>query len=170
MEFESLIARVGKSTLFTVVATGKNGLIAKALDTQRLEAVSPAEQVSTLKDISMYIHEGEEPLRHVFASLSAKYQGQIAPSHKADMKELKTVFAEMLPNYDTERVYDGDIRKVFKWYNQLVANGFNSAETFAAKESNPSNESQSEAPSLETPKTVKSTLAKSKPKADKKVE
>lgn len=161
MDFESLIARVGKPTLFSVIATGKNGLIAKALDTQRPEAVSPAEQVSTLKDISMYTQEGEEPLRNVFASLSNKFQGQKGPSHKADMKELKSIFAELLPNYDTERVYDGDIRKVFKWYNQLVSNGFNSADTFTKTET-----AQTESPAEEqnTPvsKPAKSTTAKAK--------
>lgn len=165
MEFESLIARVGKPSLFTVIATGKNGLIAKALDTQRPEAVSPAEQVSTLKDISMYTHEGEEPLRNVFASLSNKFQGQQAPSHKADMKELKSIFTEMLPNYDTERVYDGDIRKVFKWYNQLVANGFTSAQSFASTDSTPPTTTQEESPIEDAPKKAKS--AKTKPKATK---
>lgn len=133
MDFDSLIARVGKPSLFTIIATGKNGLIAKALDAQRPEAVNPSEQVSTLKDIGMYTHDGEVPLRNVFASLSIKFQGQQGPSHKADLKELKNIFSELLPNYDTERVYDGDIRKVFKWYNQLANNGFNSADKFAAK-------------------------------------
>jgi hypothetical protein len=162
MDFESLIARVGKPTLFSVIATGKNGLIAKALDTQRPEAVSPAEQVSTLKDISMYTQEGEEPLRNVFASLSNKFQGQQAPSHKADMKELKSIFAEMLPNYDTERVYDGDIRKVFKWYNQLVSNGFNSEGAFAAKTESAQSESPAEEQNTSVSKPAKSTTAKTK--------
>jgi hypothetical protein len=161
MDFESLIARVGKPTLFSVIATGKNGLIAKALDTQRPEAVSPAEQVSTLKDISMYTQEGEEPLRNVFASLSVKFQGQPSPSHKADMKELKSIFSEVLPNYDTERVYDGDIRKVFKWYNQLVVNGFNSAETFAVKTDNTKIDNPADEQNT-VEKNVKSTNAKAK--------
>lgn len=119
--------------MYTIVATGKNGLIAKALDTMRPEAVSPAEQVSTLKDISIYIVDGEEPLRNVFASISSKFEGKVALSHKAEMQTLRTSFLEILPNYDTERVYDGDIRKVFKWYNQLVANGFNSSASFQQK-------------------------------------
>ena len=161
MEFESIIARAGKPSLYTIVATGKNGLIAKALDTMRPEAVSPAEQVSTLKDISIYVVEGEEPLRNVFAGISSKFEGEVALSHKADMQTLRSSFSEILPNYDAERVYDGDIRKVFKWYNQLVANGFDSAAAFQAKVDD--TKAEEAAAEVEEGSTKKTGKSKAKP-------
>ena len=77
------------------------------------------------RDIAMYTDEGEVPLREVLNSLKKKENGQLSAFDykKASREELASYFAEILPNYDRDRVYPADIKKLVSWYNLLVKAG-----------------------------------------------
>jgi len=78
--------------------------------------------VSILKDISIYTYETEVPLKEVFQKIAAKESEGPAINHKVSKNELQSYFSEVLPNYDEERVYASDIKKVVQWYNLLQSN------------------------------------------------
>ena len=83
------------------------------------------DKVISLADIAMYTDEGEVPLREVLNSLKKKEKGQLSAFDykKASREELASYFAEILPNYDRDRVYPADIKKLVSWYNLLVKAG-----------------------------------------------
>ena len=79
--------------------------------------------VSLLSEIAIYTMTEELPLREVFSKISKKENGGEAISHKSSKDELEEYFFDVLPNYDEDRVYPGDIKKVLQWYNLLTKNG-----------------------------------------------
>lgn len=93
--------------------------------------------VSVLSEIAIYTLDEELPLREVFSKIKIKEDGKkTAISHKADKLELEEYFFEVLPNYDEDRVYASDIRKVIQWYNLLIEKGlddFSDPESAAAE-------------------------------------
>jgi hypothetical protein len=82
--------------------------------------VAPATaRVSSLEDIAIFTVEEELPLADIFFMINEKTEGKETTSHKAPVEELKSQFKDLVPEYDEERVYVSDIKKVFQWYNQL---------------------------------------------------
>jgi len=116
---KGILAISGQSGLFKMVAESKNSIIVESLDTQKRIPVYSSAKVSALEDIAIYTYEGDTPLKDVFKLISEKEEGGAALSHKASGKELKTYFTEILPDFDQERVYVSDIKKVLMWYNTL---------------------------------------------------
>jgi transcriptional regulator len=95
--------------------------------------------VSLLSEISIYTHEGEVKLFDVFKSIATKENNEEAISHKVNNPELVAYFKEVLPDYDEERVYVSDIKKVINWYNILqkrgmIENTFSETEEVKAEE------------------------------------
>ncbi|GAL00923.1 hypothetical protein JCM19314_149 [Nonlabens ulvanivorans] len=78
--------------------------------------------MSVLKDISIYTYETEVPLKEVFQKIAEKENQGPSINHKVSKKELQSYFSEVLPNYDEDRVYASDIKKVVQWYNLLQSN------------------------------------------------
>jgi hypothetical protein len=76
--------------------------------------------VSSLVDIAIFTIDEEVPLADIFYMISEKSEGKETLSHKAPVEELKSQFKELVPEYDEDRVYVSDIKKVFQWYNQLL--------------------------------------------------
>lgn len=123
MNLTGIIAISGKPGLFKVVAQGKSNLIVESLtDGKRIPAYTK-DRVSALEDISVYTYEEDKPLTTVFEAIYAKENGGLAPSHKEDKSTLEGYMLEILPNYDQERVYLSDVKKIFQWYNQLHTTG-----------------------------------------------
>jgi len=116
---KGILAISGQSGLFKMVAESKNSIIVESLDTQKRIPVYSSAKVSALEDIAIYTYEGDTPLKDVFKLISEKEEGGAAISHKSSGKELKTYFTEILPDFDQERVYVSDIKKVLMWYNTL---------------------------------------------------
>ena len=123
MNLTGIIAISGKPGLFKVVAQGKSNLIVESLeDGKRIPAYS-TDRISALEDISVYTYEEDEILSNVFESIYKKENGGVAPSHKEDKNTLENYLLEVLPNYDQERVYFSDVKKIFQWYNLLHKSG-----------------------------------------------
>jgi hypothetical protein len=123
MNLTGIIAISGKPGLFKVVAQGKSNLIVESLtDGKRIPAYS-TDRISALEDISVYTYDEDKPLIAVFETIYTKENGGLAPSHKEDKNTLEGYMLSVLPNYDQERVYLSDVKKIFQWYNQLHTTG-----------------------------------------------
>lgn len=123
MEFKDILAISGQPGLFKYVAQANRGIIVESLlDGKRMTASSNS-RVSALSEISMYTEGNDVSLASVFTSAYEHYKGGQAISHKESPEKLKAAFAEVLPDYDRERVHVSDIKKVFAWYNLLVGAG-----------------------------------------------
>ena len=121
----TILSISGKPGLYKLISRGKNMLIVEALDaTQKRQPVHGTDKVISLGDIAMYTDDEEEPLRQVFANVKAKEEGKPATidPKKASANELHEYMAAVLPNYDRDRVYNNDIKKLITWYNILVNN------------------------------------------------
>ena len=123
---ETILAISGKPGLYKLVSRGNRSLIVETLDEakKRMPAFA-ADKVISLADIAMYTDEGEVPLREVLSNLKKKENGEVSACdyRKASKDELEAYFAEVLPNYDRDRVYPTDIKKLVGWYNLLVKAG-----------------------------------------------
>ena len=114
----------GRLGLFKFVSQAKGALIVEALSTGKRTLAYSHDKVTSLGDIAMYTQSGEEPLYKVLDSVKKKENGAVASvSPKADKEVLRAYFAEILPDFDTERVYPTDISKLISWYNILVQSG-----------------------------------------------
>ncbi len=123
MDLSGIISISGRPGLYKVIAQGKNSIIVESLtDNKRFPAYS-SDRISTLEDISIYTIDDDKPLKEIFADIYEKQEGKEGPSHKADIGELTEYFTEILPDYDEERVYTSDIKKLFQWYNLLLKSG-----------------------------------------------
>jgi hypothetical protein len=123
MNLTGIIAISGKPGLFKVVAQGKNNLIVESLeDGKRIPAYS-TDRISALEDISVYTYDEDASLNELFEVIYQKENGGEAPSHKSDKLTLENYLLEILPNYDQERVYFSDLKKIFQWYNLLHKKG-----------------------------------------------
>ena len=124
MELKEILAISGQPGLFKYVAQSTRGVIVESLvDGRRINA-SASSKVSALTEISMYTEGDDIPLAEVFTRIYAHTGGKEAVSHKETPEKLKAAFAEVLPEYDRDRVHVSDIKKCFAWYNTLVAAGF----------------------------------------------
>jgi len=123
MNIKGIIAISGRPGLFKVVAQSKNSVIVESMiDKKRFPAYA-SEKISTLEDISIFTYDDDVKLLDVFKSIFEKYEGGTCISHKSDAKELSKTLIEILPNYDQERVYPSDVKKIFQWYNLLHSEG-----------------------------------------------
>jgi len=123
MELKDIISISGQPGLYKFVAQSKNGIIVEALaDGKRFNA-SASSKVSTLTEIAVYTDTDEKPLADIFEQIFAATGGKQTVSGKAEPAELKAKFAEFIPDYDRDRVHVSDMKKLFTWYNALVAAG-----------------------------------------------
>lgn len=136
MEFSKIIAVSGKPGLFQVVSQTKTGLIVDSLVDQKRFPITSTQNVSLLENIAIYTYEEEVPLLNVFKSMYEKAEGKEVMSHKESGNKLMAFFAEVLPDYDDERVYTSNIKKVIQWYNLLVKSGLDFSKVEASTEEN----------------------------------
>lgn len=121
---KKILSISGRPGLFKLVSQAKGALIVEALSTGKRTLAYSHDKVTSLGDIAMYTQSGEESLYKVLDSVKKKENGAVASvSPKADKEVLRTYFAEILPDFDTERVYPTDISKLISWYNILVQSG-----------------------------------------------
>ena len=124
---ETIISIAGKPGLYKLVSRGKQNLIVEAIDaTHRRMPAFATDRVTSLGDIAMYTDADDIALWEVLTKVGEK-EGNKASSlnyKKCSSKELRDYFAEVLPNYDRDRVHDSDIKKLLQWYNILVENGY----------------------------------------------
>lgn len=120
---ERFLSISGKPGLYRLVSQGKNMLIVENVATKKRGPAYNHDKVISLADVAMYTTEGEVPLYDVFAAIAEKNNNGPVDVKNLSDSELREYFAQYLPNFDRERVYTTDIRKLFQWYNLLVSNG-----------------------------------------------
>jgi hypothetical protein len=122
---EKVLAISGKPGLYKLVSRGNRSLIVESLDAQKKRMpVFGADKVISLADIAMYTDEEEVPLRRVLKNILEKEGGKKTSLDykKASKDELAAFMADALPNYDRDRVYPADMKKLAQWYNILIEN------------------------------------------------
>ncbi|MCJ8154985.1 DUF5606 domain-containing protein [Chryseobacterium sp. SSA4.19] len=164
MLLEKIISISGKPGLFKLVSQLKNGFIIEDVTTKKKVSIGNSSQVSLLDNIAMFTVDKEVPLFEVFENIAKNYDYKEAIPHKSGDAELKEFMTASLPNYDTERVYASDIKKLAQWYNILHKAGYITPESFVKSEPETLDGAPAEEVSLE-----KETPKKAAPKADKPV-
>ena len=134
MEFNKIIAVTGKPGLFTVVSQSKSSIIVEALEDKKRFPITATQNVSLLENIAIYTYDEEVLLLDVFKKMYEKTEGKQAISHKESGKNLTDFFSEVLPDYDAERVYTSNIKKVVQWFNLLVDAGMDFSKVKASTE------------------------------------
>ena len=125
MSLEKIVAVTGKPGLFEIISQSKGGLIVESLIDKKRVPINAMHNVSVLNDIAIYTYEEEVPLRSVLKTIADKHENKEAISHKESNANLTSFFSEVLPDYDEERVYTSNIKKVIQWYNLLAKAKFN---------------------------------------------
>jgi hypothetical protein len=123
MNLSGIISISGMSGLYKVVAQAKNGLIVESILDKKRVAVQSTNKVSSLEDVSIYSTADDVPLKDVFQKIYEKESGKTSIDHKSADAELKKYFKAVFAEYDEERVYVSDIKKVINWYNILQKEG-----------------------------------------------
>tara|TARA_B110000858_G_scaffold165155_1_gene191671 strand:- start:132 stop:581 length:450 start_codon:yes stop_codon:yes gene_type:complete len=121
---EKIIVITGKTGLFRMLSQTRTGVIATSLIDGKKTATNPREQINVLTEIKIYGIRGEVPLEEVFNKIFVYEKGEstrITPKAKKD--ELEAYLFEVFQDYDQDRVYASDIKKIIQWYNLLLAKG-----------------------------------------------
>ncbi len=123
----TILSISGKPGLYRLVSQGRNNLIVESLVDGRRAPVMARERVVSLGDITMYTTDEDITLSEVLTKAYARHEGKpVDLSALASADALQSAFAEVVENFDRERVYTSDIKKLFSWYNVLVSAGFTS--------------------------------------------
>ncbi len=119
MELKDILAISGKSGLFKSIAQNKSNIIVESLIDKKRFPVYASDRVSALEEISIFTNDEDLPLHDALKMIFEKLDGEKALDHKSDNQEIKTFFAEAIPDYNQEQVYVSDMKKIIHWYNQL---------------------------------------------------
>jgi hypothetical protein len=123
MNVDGIIAVTGKPGLYKVVGQTKNGVIVEGLADNKKVAMNSTSKMSALQDIAIYTYTEEVPLVDVFDKIRVMEEGKATIGHKASAKVLTEYFRGVLEDFDEDRVYPSDIKKVISWYNTLQKAG-----------------------------------------------
>jgi hypothetical protein len=122
MDLKKIMAISGYPGLFKLVTQGKNNIIVESLlDKKRMPAFA-SHKVSTLEDIAVFTEEKDMPLKDVLKAIYEKEEKKECIDPKSDPEKLKEYFAGVVPDYNKEKVYASDIKKILTWYNLLLKN------------------------------------------------
>jgi hypothetical protein len=125
MNLTKVLAISGKPGLYHLETQTRSGFLATSLADGKRISVGIRNNVSLLSEIAIYTLEKEVPLTEVFTNMKNFEDGKEARiSPKSDGSTLEEYFSQVLPNYDRDRVYASDIKKIIQWYNLLLAKGF----------------------------------------------
>ncbi|CEN45134.1 DUF5606 family protein [Capnocytophaga canis] len=125
MELNKILAISGKPGLYHLESQTRTGFLATSLLDGKRISIGIRDNVSLLSEIAIYTLEEEVPLSQVFKNIKDKENsGKTPVTHKSSGAELEEYFFGVLPNYDEDRVYASDIKKVIQWYNLLLQKGF----------------------------------------------
>ncbi|HEY5510278.1 MAG TPA: DUF5606 domain-containing protein [Prolixibacteraceae bacterium] len=140
---KGILAISGQPGLFKVLSEGKNGAIVESLLTGKKQTAFASAKMSTLEDIAIYTTSEDFPLKEVFRKIHEQENGGAAIPANSKPEELKKYFEKILPDFDRERVYVSDIKKVLTWYNILQEKGLlHFEEEAAASEEKPVEENE----------------------------
>ena len=137
MDLKEIMSVSGHSGLFKYVSQGRNGIIVESFADNKRIFVSASQKVSSLGDIAIFTDGDEVPLKEVFRKIHEIEPGVPAPDPKSSPETLKAFMEKILPNYDRNRVYVSDLKKLVGWYNSLLASNMLSFEDETAEKSAP---------------------------------
>ena len=120
MDLSKILSVTGKAGLFKLLSHNKTSFIVESLTDGKRFPVFPNDGVATLDNISIFTEDGDVPLQDVLVAMYKKENGAQCAVNVNDSKALKAYMEEVLPNYDRERVYVSNMKKIVLWYNQLV--------------------------------------------------
>ena len=123
MNLEKILAISGKPGLYALKVQTRTGFVAESFIDGKRITVGMKSNVSLLSEISVYTYDAEKPLVEVMQAIATKQNCEPTISDKESNDVLENYFKEILPDYDQERVYASDIKKILKWYNMLQAKG-----------------------------------------------
>lgn len=142
---KGILAISGQPGLFKLVAEAKNRIIVESLLTGKRMPASTSAKISSLEDIAVYTTSSDLPLKEIFKKISEHEKGGQAISPKSSDNDLKRYFEQIVPDYDKDRVYISDIKKMILWYNILHEHELlDFSEEKVAGEDNETNNSDSE--------------------------
>lgn len=119
IDLTGIISISGQPGLFKIIAQSKNGIIVEGLADKKRSNIHATTKVSTLSDISMFTTGDDKPIEAIMFSIYEKEKGGAAVDNKVDDKAIENYFSEILPEYDKDRVYVSNMRKLIMWYNAL---------------------------------------------------
>lgn len=160
IDLTGIISISGQPGLYKIVAQSKNGIIVESLSDKKRLNVYASTKVSTLSDISMFTTGDDKPIEEIMTSVFEKEKGGAAIDNKADDKAIEKYFSEILPEYDKDRVYVSNMRKLINWYNALQSTG-----SLKEKEEIKEGEEKTKAVKTEEKAKVKKTATKDSSKA-----
>ncbi len=130
MSLDKILSIGGKPGLYKLLTQTRTGFVAESLIDKKRITVGIHSNVSLLSEIAVYTLEEELPLREVFTKIKTKENGgKTSVGPKEDKIKLEEYFFEVVPDYDEDRVYPSDIKKIIQWYNLLHDNGINHFES-----------------------------------------
>ncbi|NLD46475.1 MAG: DUF5606 domain-containing protein [Clostridiaceae bacterium] len=121
MKLKDILSISGKSGLYKFITQARNGIVVEAIEDGKRTTVPSSAKVSSLKDIAIFSEKDEIPLADILKKIYDKEGGKETISHKASPEELKAYMLEIMPDYDKERVYVSDMKKLVMWYNILLS-------------------------------------------------
>ncbi len=155
LNFDEIVSVAGKGGLYIIVKPTKNGYIVEELtDARKKMVLGPNHRVSLLKEISIYTtdEEGATPLKDVYLKVKNKFAKELPVSSKDSSEDLFAFLAGVIPNFDTEKVYHSDVKKLVSWYGLIL----NEDPDISFKEEKEAKEQEKD--------TAKTSKAKAKPK------
>lgn len=120
MDLKDLMSISGYPGLFKFISQGRNSIIVESLEDKKRMSVYSTSRVSTLEEIAVFTESEEIPLAELLKKMYSFSEGKETLSHKSSGEELKKYFETILPDYDRDRVYISDMKKIINWYNLLV--------------------------------------------------
>lgn len=119
MDLSTIMVISGKPGLFKMVSEGKNSIIVESIADKKRFPAFASKKISTLGDISIYTTDGDSPLKEILKVMHELSAGKELENLNDD-KAIREYFKQVLPNHDEERVYVSDIKKIIRWYNELL--------------------------------------------------
>lgn len=154
MELKDIVTISGKSGLYKIIKPTRVGFVLEAMDVSRKKMVTnPRQKVSTLDEISIYTDgtEGSVPLKEVLDKIYSEYKNEPGITPSSTQQEMRDFLKNIVPNYDDQRVYTSDIKKLISWYSVLIEHG---PEIFQNQKTS------KKEPKKKSPKTTKNESAK----------
>lgn len=142
MSIQKILSISGKPGLYALKLQTRTGFVAESLVDGKKITVGLRSNVSLLSEISIYTYDGEVRLSEVFTAIAKKEDNGPAISHKESNDTLTNYFREVLPEFDEDRVYASDIKKILNWYNMLQPKGLVSKDEPAEGEEAPAAEAE----------------------------
>lgn len=167
MELSEIASIAGKGGLFKITKPTRSGVIVETLDEKKQKMVASADnRISILKEISIYTtdQEGSKPLEDVLRKIHQEFEGDPGVNSSSNPEELKAFMKHIVPEYDMDRVYVSDIKKLVSWYNILYKQV---PELLSAAEVKEEKKDKSDKEPEKAKKVAKDETKERSPKADK---